>query len=224
MTQTIRPLEEVGAQRTGTRHAGGHPQKYILTESQRRLLLEKYDGRGETIDKLMSYFPGIPRWKIRHWGAQLGLARQREPAWTTAEIEYLERNITRKSLKEIAEHLGRTQVAVKLKAKRLELNKTQEGYTMRGLCLGLGCDHHAVERWLKNGWLKGSRRHSARTPQQGGDMWYFSDAAIRKFVKEHPHEIDPRRMDWLWVVDVLVGGLGELGIERGMKVESEVLA
>lgn len=86
---------------------------------------------------------------------------------------------------------------------------------MRGLCLGLGCDHHTVERWLQKGWLKGTKRHTERTR----DMWYFTDQSIRDFVRKHPNEIDPRRADWLWLVDVLVGGLGELSAERGERDE-----
>lgn len=209
MTQPIRPLEATGAERTGS-NRGGRRQQYVLSDFQRRLLLEKYDGHPATIDALMSYFPSVPRWRVKRWATELGLSRQKEPFWTQEEMDFLERHINRLSLKKIAKQLGRTQTAVKLKAKRLHLNKTQDGYTMRGLCLGLGCDHHKIERWIAKGWLKGHRRHSDRTPQQGGDMWYFSDQAVSKFIKEHPEELDPRRFDWLWVVDLLVG-LGEIG-------------
>jgi DNA helicase HerA-like ATPase len=33
---------------------------------------------------------------------------------------------------------------------------------------------------------------------------------VREFIIAHPNEIDPRRMDWLWMVDLLSGGLGSL--------------
>jgi hypothetical protein len=197
-------LEEIGAQREGE-HRGGIRQKYVLSEQGRLLLLRHYDGTTEKIDWLAKQL-GMPRQIIRRWGSQLGLARQKEPRWTPEEIAYLENNLSRVSTKAMAERLGRTQTAVKLKAKRLHLNKTQEGYTMRGLCLGLGCDHHKVQRWMERGWLKGKRRQTERDR----DIWYFSDKAIREFVKNHPQEVDPRRCDWLWLVDLLVGGLGAL--------------
>ena len=54
-------------------------RKYTLTESGRRLLLERYDGRPQTIVALMELFPGIPRWKIKQWAAYLGVARMKEP-------------------------------------------------------------------------------------------------------------------------------------------------
>lgn len=216
MTQALMPLELVGAKRTG-KHAGGHPQKYVLDKPGRRLILARYDGTSKVIDELMQHFPGYPRYIIKKWGRELGLARQKEPRWTEHEITYLEHNLYKKRLGDIAKHLRRTETAVRLKAKRLGMNKTQEGYTMRGLCLGLGIDHHKVEKWLANGWIKARRRGSDRTPEQGGDIWYFSDKAIKDFIRHHPEEIDPRRADWLWLVDILVGGdyggIGALGSE-----------
>lgn len=214
MVQPLRPLEDTGKPRTGS-NAGGIRQKYFLDEPGRRLILARYDGKPETITELAERL-AVPRWTVKKWGRELGLARQREPRWTSEDEEYLRRNLHRSSLGDIAKKLGRTKVSVKLKAKRLGVNKCeQEGYTMRGLCLGLGCDHKQVERWLDKGWIKGRRRHTERTSQQGGDVWYFSDDAIRKFITHHPREVDQRRFDWLWVLDILTGGLGELDTGYG---------
>ena len=118
-------------------------------------------------------------------------------------MTYLQTWLHRQSIAKIARHLGRTQTAVKLKAKRLGIRKSGEGYTMRALCQGLDCDHHKVERWMELGWLQGSRRETERTTQQGGDMWCFKDTDIRDFIFAHPMEIDPRRADWLWLVAIL---------------------
>ena len=203
----VRPLmsfEDVGTKRAGI-HAGGMPQKYVLDERGRRLILGMYDGTSERISDLERML-GVPRWVVRKWGRELGLARTKEPFWTQEEEEYVEHNLHRKSLADIAKHLGRTKTAVKLKAKRLGVNKTQEGYTMRGLCMGLGCDHKKVEYWMRIGWLKGKRRGSERVAGQGGDMWLFTDRDIRKFVISHPNEVDQRRCDFLWLVDLLAGG------------------
>jgi hypothetical protein len=202
MAQALMTFEEVGSRRRGS-HRGGIHQHYVLDEPGRRLLLARYDGTTATLDDLMRTHFGarrIPRWKVRHWAQQLGLARQKEPPWTMQEIAYLEQSLHRLRLAEIARHLGRTTIAMQLKAKRLGLRKTSEGYTMRGLCLGLGVDHHTVSRWIEAGWLKGTRRHSERER----DLWYFADQDIRAFVRAHPAEIDPRRVDWLWLVDVLL--------------------
>jgi hypothetical protein len=199
------PLEQVGARRVGA-HTGGIRQKYFLDEPGRALILAKYDGTKPVIDELAARLH-VPRYVVKKWGCQLGLARQKEPFWTRAEEEYLEANLGRASIATIAKTLGRTQIAVKLKAKRLGVNKTAEGYTMRGLCLALGCDHHKVERWLRDGWIVGRRRE---TEKEKNDYWLFTDGQIRDFVLAHPLEIDPRRMDWLWMVSLLSGGPGTL--------------
>lgn len=207
MVQELTPFEKIGARR----RSGGIPQKYILDEPGRRLLLAKYDGRSETIDELAQLLC-VPRWKVMRWGRDLGLARQSEPRWSAEDIAYLERHLHKKSLASIAKTLGRTQTAVRLKVKKLGVNKClQEGYTMSALCLAFGCDHHKIKKWIEAGWLKGHRRQTQRLQVQGGDVWLFYDQDIRKLIVDHPQEIDPRRADWLWLVDVLVGGANGLG-------------
>lgn len=209
MAQPLRPIEDIGKPRTGS-NAG--PQKYFLDEPGRRLLLARYDGKSDTITELAKRL-AVPRDAVQYWAREMGLTRQRGPRWTPEDEDYLRRNLHRSSLGAIAKKLGRTQTAVKLKAKRLGVNKCgQEGYTMRGLCMGLGCSHHTVLKWLEKGWIKGRHRHTERANH---DVWCFSDDAIRKFVKQHPQEVDPRRADWLWLVDILTGGLGELDTEYG---------
>ncbi len=215
MAQTLsRSFADVGARRMGSKR-GGIPQRYVLDEPGRQLLLARYDGRSETIDDLARRF-GVPRWRIRRWAAELGLARQKEPRWTEDDLHYLEAHLARVGVRELARHLGRTETAVRLKAKRLGTAKGDDGYTMRGLCEGLGVDHHKAERWLAAGWLRGTRRQTERTPQQGGDMWLFTDAAIRALVKHHPGEVDPRRVDWIWLIDVLLGGDFGTGTHGGI--------
>src|SRR5690242_19024617 len=117
------------------------------------------------------------------WARGLGLTRRKEPPWTPEEEDYLQRYIHKTSVAAIAKHLGRTQTAVKSKAMRLGACKTQEVYTMTGLCQGLGCDEKTVKKWIERGWLRGQRRKTERTDVQG-DIWYFSDAAIRELVRK----------------------------------------
>src|SRR5947209_935727 len=114
-----------------------------------------------------------------------------------AAISYLRNSVRRYGLKKIAKALGRTETSVKIKAKRLGIRKivTGDGYTMRAVCRGLGVDHHVVERWLVNEWFWGERRESRRHGRQRGDTWYFTPEAIRELVRQHPEEVDLRRVD-----------------------------
>jgi hypothetical protein len=201
--QSLIPLEQIGARRaTLPGHTGGRRQRYYLDDAGRKLVLALYDGSSSRITELAERLH-VPRHTVKKWGRELGLARQKEPPWTETEILYLESHLCKESVASIARTLGRTSVAVRLKARRIGINKIGQGHTMRGLELALGVDHHKIERWIKEGWLVGARRETERAHN---DFWYFSDADIRAFVLAHPLEIDQRRMDWLYMVDLLSGG------------------
>lgn len=213
MAQSLVPFEEIGKKRDGA-HRGGRRQKYVLDERGRRLILDLYDGSSARITQL-EHLLGVPRDAVRRWASSLGLARRKEPLWTPEEIAYLEKHLHHHSLEKIAKHLGRTKVAVKVKAKRLGVNKCgQEGYTLRGVCEALGCDHHKVQRWLQAGWLEGTRRKTERPIDR--DVWLFTDEQIRAFLLHHPLEVDPRRFDWLFVHSLLTG-IGELSTSHQPK-------
>lgn len=235
MGQSFVALEDLGIARAG-RHKGGIKQKHFLTDQQRRMIINEYDGTENNITDLVRRI-GAPRWRVKRWAQELGLARRgvKQPYWTEEEERYLESHLHRQKIGVIAKHLGRTDVAVKLKAKRLGVNKTSEGYTARGLGLGLGCDSHKVAKWVEKGWLKGARRGTDRQGLQHEDLWLFLENDIRDFLIAHPLEIDQRRMDWLWVVDILSNGLGSLAhkqeeetpkrehIEGEMQIDTENL-
>lgn len=206
-TMSLMPIEQVGARRTGSLR-GGKPQKYVLDEPGRRLILATYDSSPGCVSELQRRL-GVPRRVVLKWAHELGVARTNERRWTPEEIQYLEKHLHRTKLENIAKHLGRTKVAVKRKATKLGLRKMTEGYTMTALCEGLGCLPGRAKLWIEKGWLKGSRRHTDRTTN--GDVWMFTDKAIRDFIIAHPGEINPRKMDWLWIVDILAGGRDGIG-------------
>ena len=199
---------QVGAHR---KNPGGQPQKYFLSDAGRQLILSRYDSQTETItwlaEQLSTPEQDVPRWQVRKWAKDLGIARIKEPPWSEAEISYLRNSVRRYGLKKIAKALGRTETSVKLKAKRLGIRKivTGDGYTMRAICRGLGVDHHQVERWLVNEWFWGERRESRRHGRQRGDIWYFTPEAIRELVRQHPEEVDLRRVDRDFFIEALLG-------------------
>ncbi len=199
-------------------------QKYVLDAQGRRLIEERYDGHPRTMDALMrDYFTprGIPREIVRTWARRLGKAR---PAthrpWTPKELAELEAFYARTDVDRLASRLGRSRLAVELKARELGLSKLSEGFTKADLSESLSVGHSTIDRWVTCGWLKGSHRKTQRTAAQGGDLWYFTAGAVRDFICKHPLEIRPQRLTaegWLWLVDILCGrenGLGELARMR----------
>ena len=73
--------------------------------------------------------------------------------------------------------------------------KSDEGYTMLGVCALFGVDHHKIKEWVSKGYLKGKPRGTNRKKRQGGDIWFFDSAWLRSFIIRHPEEIDLRRVD-----------------------------
>jgi transposase len=130
--------------------------------------------------------------------------------WTTEDIFYLESKIHIMSMDDLCARLNRTEASIIQKAQQLGINKISEGYSLNALVAGFGVHHKTIERWIDKGWLKGKRRQTERER----DIWYFSDTNVRDFVKRHPEEVNPTKTDWIWLVDVLCGGIGELGSNR----------
>lgn len=207
-TKTLATLEHVGSRRT---HTGGKQQKYILDDRRRRLIEDFYDSSSERTDELQRLMPGIPRWKISDWAVQLGVSRRYDRRWTPEETSYLEKHLYHVPFEVIAKHLNRTVTAVKSRAHRIRLYLCHvDGYTMADLMLGLGIrNHHKVERWIKLGLLKGEKLpvsdHAVAQP------WRFRDKDIRDFIVAYPEEIDLRKVDKHWFIDLLAGGTVGIG-------------
>lgn len=119
-----------------------------------------YDSRSETIDVLQERWPNRPRWHFRSVGQKFGLAKPKPPRWTEQGETFLITERHRFSPKQMAQKLGRSENAVKLKLKRLGYKWIQgiNGFlTMRAVSRIFGVDAKTVSWWIDSGWLKGSR-------------------------------------------------------------------
>ena len=79
-------------------------------------------------------------------------------------------------------------------------------YSGKGLAQALGIDSHVVARWIKSGHLKAQLRGTARNEQQGGDTCLIRENDVRRFVLDHPTEIDLRKVDQLRFSDLITNG------------------
>ncbi len=177
-------------------------RKYVLDERAEAILRERYDSHPQTVTELCNALK-VPRYTLKRWAQTLGLARTKdERTWTEKEIQYLESNYHRLHVITMAKHLKRTTTAVALKTKRLGIRKCDEGYTVNSLSLALGVDTHKVTRWIERGLLKAARRNTNRER----DVYYLSEVSVREFIVRYPLEIDVRRVDGLWLIDLLANG------------------
>lgn len=178
-------------------------KRWLWTEAMDAFLRRTYDptvrGRSEEIARRL----GMPRWAVNRRAVALGLSRPKDRPWTAQEEAYLEGNFHHVSVKALASRLGRSPTAVKLKAKRLGLRKYDEGYTACSLAEALGVDPHWVLARIRSGKLRASHRRTERVPQQGGDSWLITDEAVVEFLREHPYDIDLRKVDSLWFMDLI---------------------
>lgn len=178
-------------------------KKWVWTETMDHMLRTMYDSTVKDRPQEIADRLRVPRWAVNRRAALLGLSRPKEKPWSEQEQSYLEGNFHRVSVKAMARKLGRSPTAVKLKAKRLGIRKYAEGYTALSLAAALGVDPHWVLARIRSGKLRASHRHTDRTPQQGGVSWLITEAAFIEFLAGYPYEIDLRKVDTLWFMDLV---------------------
>ena len=176
-------------------------KRWYLDARGAALIRDEYDSHPATITRLTARLD-VPRWMVRKWAVELGVARVKEVNWSAQDVEYLSANYHRTPITKIARHLGRTRVAVQLKAKRRNVRKHGEHYTVRSLCLALGEEHHKIDAWIAKGLLPAGRRHTERA----ADSYLILEKDVRRFIIAHPTEINVRRVDGLWLIDLLANG------------------
>jgi hypothetical protein len=193
-------------------------RKYNPTGEELKTVRDLYDGTTVKINVIMMRLKRkYPRWYIRRLAQKMGLARTKEPDWSRQEITYLLDHYhicgyaaLRSALKRINGGFARSTTAIYLKAKRLMICKSDQGYTMLGVCALLGVDHHKVRKWVSKGYLKGKPRGTKRKKCQGGDIWFFDSAWLRSFIIRHPEEIDLRRVDKQAFIGILLCNIEDL--------------
>jgi hypothetical protein len=154
---------------------------------------------------------GMPHWALKKRARELGLARTKEVPWSEPELAILSRyawmSDERIRLKLKAAGYARTVTAIHLKLKRMRFKHDGSFYSANGLAQALGIDSHAVTRWIKSGHLKAKLRGTERGPHQNGDIYLIHEKDVRRFILEHPTDIDLRKVDQLWFLDLITNGL-----------------
>ena len=190
-------------------------RKYIFTDQIDQLIREIYlnhrDAKTHPGIRLLAKKVGVPHWALKKRARELGLARTKELPWSERELEILARyawmSDERIRLKLKAAGYARTVTAIHLKLKRMKFKHDGSFYSANGLAQALGIDSHAVARWIKSGHLKAKFRGTARTEQQNGDIYLIHEKDVRRFILEHPTDVDLRKVDQLWFLDLITNGL-----------------
>lgn len=190
-------------------------RKYVFTDQIDQLIGEIYlnhrDAKTRPSIRLLSKKVGMPHWALKKRARELGLARTKELPWSEPELQILGRyawmSDERIRLKLKAAGYARTVTGIHLKLKRMRFKHDGSFYSACSLAQALGIDPHAVTRWIKSGHLKAKLRGTARTEQQNGDSYLIQERDVRRFILDHPTDIDLRKVDQLWFLDLITHGL-----------------
>jgi hypothetical protein len=189
-------------------------RKYIFTDPIDQLVRDIYlnprHAKTRPGIRFLAKKVGIPHWALKKRARELGLARTKELPWSERELEILARyawmSDERIRLKLKAAGYSRTVTGIHLKLKRMRFKHDRSFYSAYSLAQALGIDPHVVTRWIKSGHLKAKFRGTSRGPQQNGDSYLIQEKDARRFILEHPTEIDLRKVDQIWFLDVLTNG------------------
>ena len=190
-------------------------RKYVFTDQIDQLVREIYlnhpGAKTRPGIRLLAKKVGMPHWALKKRARELGLARTKELPWSEAELEVIARyawmSDERIRLKLKAAGFARTATGIHLKLKRMRFKHGPGFYSANGLAQALGIDSHAVARWIKRGHLKAQPRGTARGERQNGDIYLIREKDVRQFILRHPTDIDLRKVDQLWFLDLITNGL-----------------
>lgn len=156
---------------------------------------------------------GIPKWKVSKYAASHGFLktmRKKDPNWTKEEVRILQKNahnspeVIQKKLKKHG--FSRTVCGIFQKRKAMRMLRNLEGQCARSLAECLGVEEHFVTRMIKCGNLKAIRRKMNRKESQGGNPYLIIDKDVKEFIINNLDQIDLRKVDKYWFVDLLVNG------------------
>ena len=188
----------------------GKKRRWVLTPEREAVLVARYRLSGATA---FARSWGWPRWAVAHAAARLGLARpgtEMRRAWTPEEVAILEANAGERAFPWLCRRLKRSRASVGLKLKRLQLSRrVTSGYTLGELEEALGADHRTLQRWLREGKLRGKRRFGGDTVAAfERDAWHFTDADVLLFIRENRHEVRLERFDQDWFLGLVLPSKG----------------
>jgi hypothetical protein len=193
---------------------GGRRRKYRANDRIDAIIREVYRRRLEENDRGATRWAqgktGWPKFMIARRGAELGLARTKEPNWSPPELAVLEETSylgVEAVQKRLAKRgFARSRTAILLKRKRLKLTSRLDGYSGNALAELFGVDNHRIYRWIADGMLAAERRGTNRSHKQGGDTYWIRRQDVHAFVMQHPDEYDLRKVEKWWFLSLITEG------------------
>lgn len=177
------------------------PKKYRLDAAGLELLRARYDSRVKGRVAELAATLRVPGWWLKKEARSLGLAKTVDRRdWTAEELVELETWAGVRSAGWIGRRLGRPELSVINKLKRMEISRrVREGYSVRDLARCFGVDDHVVARWVRLGWIR-------PTVPNGADRYTrYHDTTLLQFIRQHPLEFRLDKVDQVWFLGLVLG-------------------
>jgi hypothetical protein len=184
--------------------------RHQWTKEERELVRLHYDGTRESVIRLQSLI-GASFYGVKGQIEKQGLARVEHIEWSPEELKRLEEMVPHYSVKTIAQKLGRSDNAVKVKATRLHFSmRYRDGwYTKAEVAEICGVDHKKVQGWIGSGDLKASWHHGHKPSKHGSGAWHIEREDLASFIRARCHELQGRNID----LSIMLEVLGVIGIK-----------
>ena len=201
-------LDTLTLSRAGTK--GGLAFKHKWTDDEREIVRREYKGTSQSARLIAARIAYLTREHITQFAVKgqvqrLGIARDKSPVWTDAEVEVLREMINQYFPITIARKLGRSVNAVVVKSKRLGLSRrVRDGWFVKRevgeIC---GVDHRKVQSWIDSGELKAGWHTEVKPQKDGSATWHILEADLRVFLLSHCGELQGRNVDLFQIVSII---------------------
>lgn len=177
------------------------------TSEEDLILRRDYRYSTDSLRRLSVRF-GVSEHAVRLRLTRLGLLRQ-PIQWKKGELKFLAANYDKYSIAALAKMLKRSQSAVASQAHRQRVcRRVRDGwFTKTDVAWILGVDPAWVDRRIRNGHKVDVRpfdvsRDLGQTKHAG---WMISEQSLRDFIRRYPEELTGHNVDFVMLVDILVG-------------------
>jgi hypothetical protein len=211
-------IEGVTAPERERQVGGGHRKRASWAHSEYidKAIREGYAAATRRGDiKRLADRVGRPYYYVKQRAQTLGVVTRsfKEPVWSEPELAMIREkaHLNPRTLAKMLAKAGyrRTPVAIIVKQKRIGIEREDrldpDHYNARQLAQLLGCHDTTVAGWCRRGLLQASPKGTNRTEGQQGDIWSISRKAVRRFIVENTSQVDIRKVDKFWFVDLLAG-------------------
>lgn len=155
---------------------------------------------------------GFPEFVTTKWAQELGLAHTKEPFWSEAELELLQKHgyKTPTVIARIFRENGfkRTPTSILLMRRRRMVHQASPYFSMNAISRLFNTDSHVVKSWIAKGWMKFTMKGTERSngTKQNGDTHLVHKDWIYEFIVNHPDVFDIKKVDQLWFLHIVTKG------------------